>query len=159
MHYHCEVVMPPTPDVEGSLSKVLGQFDENNPENSHSFWDWWVIGGRYAGDKLAQTFDQEKMKHFRKWLTDQKFTVSGLIWGKEELNPPDQRKIVDAKWQEMFGVNGPCPIFKHSNPDNEAIAGDIMPLDKAIRTKCYRVIFASPFREELGIYIDDSLGH
>lgn len=47
MHFHLEVIMPPTTNVEGALEKIMAQFDENNEDASHAFWDWYVIGGRF----------------------------------------------------------------------------------------------------------------
>lgn len=122
MHYHCEIVIPPTDDITKSVTSVLEPFDENLERDSEiargsPFWDWWVIGGRWAGAKLIARFDPKKLKEFYQWMTDEKITVSGLRCGKEELSPASQIPKVDNKWNEMFPSENfvPCPLFMHSN--------------------------------------------
>lgn len=64
MHYHLEIIMPPPSNsenaaislggpprnwVEAAVEQVLEPFSEQNPENEHSFYDWYEIGGRWKG--------------------------------------------------------------------------------------------------------------
>jgi len=64
MHYHLELIMPPPVNsenaaislggpprnwVETAVEQVLEPFSEQNPENEHSFYDWYEIGGRWKG--------------------------------------------------------------------------------------------------------------
>jgi hypothetical protein len=153
MHYHLEVIMPPTDDIEVAIASILAPFDENADDNNHSFWDFYVIGGRYAGEKQQQKLDQEKVKQFYDWCSNEKITVSGLIAGKQELSPSSQIPKVDAKWNEMFpqedGSFAACPLFKHSNDQygkgiNGTIAGDIGTLKNSLAISCERVIIAGP---------------
>jgi hypothetical protein len=153
MHYHCEIVIPPTTDIEAAVTSVMKQFDENDEENRRAaFWDWWVIGGRWAGHKLLAQYDQAKLDEFHEWLQAEKVTVSGLQCGKQELKPATQEAKVDAKWNEMFPSAEflPCPLFAHSNdsygkglsgtlPNDVSRLGDVPPT-----LKCSRVIFAKP---------------
>lgn len=150
MHSHCEIVIPPTHDVESAVMSVMSEYDENNEDQrSFAFWDWYVIGGRWAGCKLMSKFDAKKLGQFTEWLDSEKLTISGLVWGKQELNPRDQIERVDAKWNEMFPSDGgaiaACPIFKHSNPNGEMIDGDICRVSEMKSDyKCSRILFSGP---------------
>lgn len=134
MHYHLEIIMPPTEDIEGAVAQILKQFNEQPKETDedtqynlrYAFWDWYTIGGRWAGEKLLRSVDQKKLASFYKALEEMKVTVIGLVWGKEELSPASQIPAVDALWNEYFpdSPTKVCPIFKHYEGSN----GDIMPL-------------------------------
>jgi hypothetical protein len=128
MHYHMEVIMPPTNDVEGVLKKVLEPFNEGADEEvrSHPFWDWYQVGGRYAGSKVEARVTPEEMDKFMDALKELRVTVSSLQWGKQELSPASQIPAVDALWREMCPNGGPvCTVFKHSG---NAINGDVCKL-------------------------------
>lgn len=166
MHYHCEIVIPPTTDIEGAVKAVLSKFDENAEESEdvstkHAFWDFWVIGGRWAGHKLMAKYEQAKIDEFYEWMTAEKITVSGVQFGKQELSPPTQIPKVDAKWNEMFPSAIPvkCPLFRHSNDQfGKGLSGslphDVARLsDVPERLICSRVIFAGPS------YESESKGH
>lgn len=148
MHYRLEIIMPPTEDIVQAVETILKPFDENNEDEEgkmERFWDWWEIGGRYAGMKFKESFDEKKLDMFCEWLVEEKITVSGIVFGKETLNPSSQIEKVDKKWNEMFPSDKfvPCPLFDHSNTENTP--GDIIRLDKiSERTTAYRAIIASP---------------
>lgn len=115
MHYHMEIVMPPTDDVAAAVEKILAPFSENDEEARHAFWDWYQLGGRYSGAKLEARVPKEKREAFFVALKQMGVTVSGLQWGKQELSPASQAPAVDALWREMCpGAGATCPIFKHS---------------------------------------------
>ncbi len=167
MHYQCEIVMPPTEDVESAVASAMRQFDENGPDDEehdtrHTFWDFYTIGGRFAGAKAMAGLDQEKVQEFRNWLVSENVTVSGLQFGKQELKPASQVAKVDAQWNEMFppesGDPVACPIFKHSNDQygrngSGTIGGDVCRLGDATRVECSRVIIAGPS------YVPDTSEH
>jgi hypothetical protein len=149
MHYHCEIIMPPTDDVEATVAKVLAPFmeegtDENGYANQHTFWNWYVVGGRWTGNKLLQTLGRDKVQSFREELRARNVTVHGLIWGKPELSPAGQKESVDQLWREWF-PDSPmkeCPLFK----DAGDMPGDIMPLKDVDRSMTAgRVIIATFF--------------
>lgn len=156
MHYHCEIVIPPTMDIEAAVTAVMKQFDENGDGEDHSprgvFWDWWVIGGRWAGHKMLAKYDQAKLDEFNEWLATEKVTVSGLQCGKQELSPASQESKIDAKWNEMFPTAEflPCPLFAHSNNKygkglSGTLPNDVSRLSDVSPTlECSRVIFAMP---------------
>lgn len=148
MHYHLEVVLPPVEDVEKVIEEILEPFNENGEDedgdrNQHSFWDWYVIGGRWSGNKLMAMLDKEDIEKFYKALHDKKITVSSVTFGKQTLSPSSQDKIVNDLWNEFF-PDCPikvCPIFDNYK-DNY---GDIQKLGEVVGTiKCSSVIFAAP---------------
>jgi hypothetical protein len=117
MHYHLEIIMPPTDDVEGRVAEIMTPFDEYGEDTYCAFWDWYVIGGRWAGAHLEAIEDSEKLKAFRQELVNRNVTVSGLICGKETLQPACQIDMVDALWREHFPDSElkACPLFSHFN--------------------------------------------
>lgn len=162
MHHHMEIVMPPTKDIEGAVARILKQFDENLPaeDRNHAFWDWYVIGGRFAGHKFIASFDEAKIDEFYEWLNTEKITVSSLQSGKQALKPETQIPKVDAKWNEMFPSQTPvaCPLFQHSNDQyakNGKLSGTLpddvcLLMDVPERLLCQRVIIASPnYKDEV----------
>jgi len=120
MHYRLEVILPPTDDIEAAIAEVMAPFsecldDDDENKSSFTFWDWYQLGGRYSGRKLEQAVGEEKVDAFRKVLNEKNVTVSGLVWGKQELSPASQIPMVDALWREMCPGGGDvCPMFKHS---------------------------------------------
>jgi len=155
MHCHCEIVIPPLHSREldeeyitAAVSAVMSPFDENRDDEDSrgiAFWDWYVIGGRWAGAKLMERLGKDRIDAFYEWLRNEGITVYALNMGKEELSPAKQIPMVDDKWTEMFPeAAGPCPIFRHSNDQyREFLSGDIATIADTPRTlKCARVIFA-----------------
>jgi hypothetical protein len=149
MHYICEIIMPPTKDVEKTVSAILKPFNEHK-RGRHVFWDWYVIGGRFAGQKFLASFDKERLDKFYKWCDAEKVTVGGLQCGKQELKPDTQIPKVDAQWNELFPENKdkPCPIFAHSNnqyDSKDTIQGDICFIKEIPQSyKAERLIIAAP---------------
>lgn len=148
VHYHMEVIMPPTDDVEAAIGKILAPFDENAEENEdystkHAFWDWWQLGGRYSGSKIEARVGRDKIKAFHAALESQNVTVSGLAFGKQELSPATQIPAVDALWREMCPGGGDvCTLFKHSG---DKMSGDICRFDELPNgLTAYSVIIAAP---------------
>lgn len=133
MHMHLEVLMPPTDNVEEALAKIMAPFDENGSDegsaNTHSFWDWYRIGGRWGGAKIKAKLGKERLGAFHDALKERQVTVSGLQWGKQTLQPASQIEMVDALWREMFPDSGltVCPLFDHAP---KVIDGDICRLSE-----------------------------
>lgn len=152
-HYHCEIVMPPTDDIEGAVSKIMEKFDENGSDENGSpnrgFWDWYVIGGRWAGTKMEKSLGEERIKAFHAALAEKNVTVSGLRAGKETLEPASQIPMVDALWHEHFPeTTGPCPMFSHANnqyESSDSLPGDVCKFNEVPKTlTSERIIFAGP---------------
>ncbi len=149
-HYRCEIIMPPTDDVAGAVESILARFSENGDGGEdgylrHAFWDWYVIGGRYSGQKLVDQIDPAKLDEFYKWMTDEKITVHGIQFGKQDIHPAEQIPKVDAKWREMFPATAAkipvCPLFRHAGPE---LAGDVLPLSESSHATCCTLIIAGP---------------
>lgn len=160
MHYHMEVILPPVEDVEVAVSQILAPFDENGKDedghpNRHAFWDWFVIGGRWAGVKIKATLNPEKKEAFFEELKNRKVTVSGFRAGKQKLQPESQIPMVDALWCEFF-PDSPlkvCPFFDHFNNQyqNSGDFPDIMRLkDAPAGLMASHVIVAGPSWQEDG---------
>lgn len=151
MHYHCEIVMPPTEDIDGAVAKVMERFDENCYDDEHhapKFWDWYVCGGRWGGEKMKVALGSERLEAFYAALTEHKVTVSGFKAGKDQLEPESQIPMVDALWHEHFPeTTGPCPLFKHSERQygSDTLPGDVCKFSEVPEgLKCSRIIFAGP---------------
>lgn len=156
MHHHLEIILPPVEDVTGAVAKIMKPFDENpdaaeaeRPSTSNSFWDWYVIGGRWAGTKLECALDLERKNAFFDELTKRGVMVSGFQAGKQEISPSSQIPIVDALWNDFF-PDAPvkvCPFFNHFNDQYRDSKGypDVMTLRDCPRElKAEHVIIAGP---------------
>jgi len=133
-HYHTEIVMPPCEDkdIEAAVTEIMEPFDENreDEDRDRSFWDFWVIGGRWAGTKLLAGFDPEGLKKLNAEFEKHKITVSAIQFGKQGISPGSQIPLVDRLWHEAFpdAPDGPCPLFAHSNDQyssDSLLGGDI----------------------------------
>lgn len=151
-HYVAEIVIPPTDNVQESIRQVMEHFcdeDEDGKKDVSDWWDFWIIGGRFNGHKTTARLDPERLKAFHVLLNELKVTVSGLVCGKEELNPVSQIPMVDALWREWFpGAGAVCPLFHHSNdqyrkdghyPEDVCTVADLPSL-----LICTRLIVAGP---------------
>ena len=51
MHYHAEVWIKDTENLENKLSDILAPYckEINGEYNQDGFWDWYQIGGRWTG--------------------------------------------------------------------------------------------------------------
>lgn len=160
MHYQLEIIMPPVANIIESVAQIMKPFqeegeDEDGSPNRHTFWDYYVIGGRWAGNKLTAGLDKDKMEAFYKELNTRKITVSSVQFGKQELSPPSQIPMVDALWNECFPESPVkvCPIFGHFNDQGKDSNGypDIMKLcDIPTGMKIAHVIIAGlDYKEEV----------
>lgn len=155
MHYHLEVIMPPTNDVESSLKEILDPYyseyedeDGDNYMSRYAFYDYYVIGGRWSGYKLEAMLGFEKIKEFRDILQDEGITVSGLVFGKETLSPSSQIKKVNHLWNNFFPESPvkQCPFFDNYKSDY----GDIMQFKEIPKdlTAARLIIARKPWDEE-----------
>ena len=144
MHYHCEIIMPPTDDPQREVDLILTPYHEDNSDYPYSFWDWYEIGGRWSGDKINATLDSDKLEEFKDKLIAMKITTSAVIAGKPRLQPEIQQLTVDAMWRAHFPDCGihQCPLFAHSG---SSLPGDIALLkDTPHNLMAHRFMFAGP---------------
>lgn len=140
MHYHMEIVMPPTEDVEAAIAQIMAPFDENTSER-HAFWDWYVVGGRWSGNKLMADVEEARLKIFYDLLKEKNITVSDLRRGKERLQPESQIETVNKLWRKIFPNSKlkECPLFDNYKGGD----GDIQKLGEVSpRVSCSTVIVA-----------------
>ena len=144
MHYHCEIILPPVSEavVETTIAEIMEPFSENNAASNNPFWDWYEIGGRFSGSKRVTRIDEKELKDFFAWMRAEGITVSGLTWGKQELEPASHIGTVDAEWNRRFpapdGSLVACPLFRHSG---SRLPGDIQTLRESQDAECHHVIF------------------
>lgn len=149
MHYLLEIILPnDTKDIKKAIDQTMEPFSEHEESNYNAFWDFYTIGGRFAGQKLIDTFDEERLNKFYEILNENKVTVSSFTCGKQEIKPADQIPFVDETWNDLFPENDgrPCPLFSHSNNQYDEygiICGDIMPVKECLEFNCEHVIIAT----------------
>jgi len=156
MHYHCEIIMPKTEDIGQAIASIMAPFSENKESTDEftgsEFWDFYVIGGRWAGTKETCAYDENKIEAFFKALREKNITISALQFGKQSIKPASQIPMVDKVWNTFFPTeNGeivPCPFFNHSNnqfDSDDLISCDICRVEEIPESlNCSRVIIAGP---------------
>ena len=152
MHEVLEIIMPQVDNVEEAVAEIMKPYDEDisDPEfrNGHEFWDFYVIGGRWAGHKMEADLDKDTLKAFYAAMTEKKVTVSSLQCGKQEISPASQIPMVDALWTEFFPeyAGRACPLFNHANNqyENDCLYGDVLRVkDTSPLVECSRIIVAT----------------
>lgn len=151
MHSHLEIIMPKTTDISGAIASIMAPFNE--------FWDFYVIGGRWAGEKEKCRYNPEVLQRFFDVLQENNVTVSSFQAGKQTLFPSSQIPMVDKLWSEFFptedGTIVACPIFSHSNnqyDSNDLLACDICLVEEIPENlTASRVIVAGPNYKETGV--------
>lgn len=153
-HAHLEVIFPKVENVEDAVAKIMSEFNENQDDRwmagKYGFWDWYVIGGRWSGQKIMCMVDPVKLESYVAELVARKVTVHGLQAGKQEIHPVDQIPMVDKLWCDMFPeiahIAKCYPQFKHFNNQYESSSRypDVMSLKDVPKSlEAERVIIAS----------------
>lgn len=144
-HYHLEMILPPeaADRIEDAIAEVLAPFCEHRDDAAHTFWDWWVIGGRYSGKHVLQRYEPNTLAEFWKWCQDAKVQVSSLTFGKQTLMK-EWQEPVDAKWNELFPGSGldRCPLFDSFNDRHETDVCKVSELGQW--SNSYQLIIAGP---------------
>ena len=94
MHYHVELIMPPTPliEIKSRISEMLYLLSNRAAEiagTTAPLYDWYQIGGRFASTKMRLRLDPERLRKFKKELTGKKIMVGPNLAGKPQLWPAD----------------------------------------------------------------------
>jgi hypothetical protein len=155
MHYHAEIILPPTDEVEKAIEEIMTPYSEHEEDNEYyaqAFWDFYIIGGRWAGAHLQSLVDPNKLQKFYDELDKRNVTVSGLQCGKQELQPADQIPMVDELWCEMFPESElkACPLFKHFNNQYVHNCLDVDTFDKITEhlIACRVIVAGLDYKEE-----------
>lgn len=114
-------------DLSAVVSAAMAPYNEDSEDRKNTFWDWWVIGGRYSGEVLTSRLGTERLEQFNAVLNSRKVMVKGLVCGKEELADSQTEEMVDALWRDMFPDSGlaKCPLFKHGSPSQYDKRGEL----------------------------------
>jgi hypothetical protein len=153
MHSLLEVILPPHLDIETAIATALKPFDENEDDDIRykPFYDYYIIGGRYAGSKHQSLIGRDRIDKFVEGLAAKGTTVSNIRFGKQELQPASQAAEIDAMWREAFPESPlkVCPVFAHFDAQPEADdlgLQNVMKLqDTPAHHECSRVIFVGDF--------------
>jgi hypothetical protein len=77
MHYHAEVHITSTEDVDAQVAAIMAPFDENQHPKK-GIWDWYQIGGRWTG--AHDGYDPESdPENSGKWPTEWKRYSGDII--------------------------------------------------------------------------------
>ena len=122
MHYHVELIMPPSPLVQiqervGELLSPLSQSVAHRAGTLEYLYDWYQIGGRFAGAKMSLRLDPERLHKFRQELYGEAFTndTRDLLIGQKQFWGARDLPKVDALWRKWFPEEevDACPLFDH----------------------------------------------
>ena len=116
-HYHVELILPPTPrfEIRERVLEILLPLRKGDDEATwpaDPLFDWYKIGGRFAGTKHGLRCDPERRRKFYEELYSDEFTsdddLSKLgFWGDDQL------PAVNALWRKWFPEDevGICPFI------------------------------------------------
>ncbi len=122
MHNHVELIMPPSPVVEiqervRELLYPLSQSAAEMAGTTGRLYDWYQIGGRFAGTKMSLRLDPERLHKFRQELYGEAFTndTRPVLLGQQRFWGTPDLPTVDALWRKWFPEEeaGACPLFDH----------------------------------------------
>ena len=122
MHYHLELIMPPSPLIQiqervRELMFPLSQAVAHSEGTTAYLYDWYQIGGRFAGAKMLGRLDPERLHKFRQELYGEAFTNDArpVVIGQTGLWRTQDLPKVDALWRKWFPEEeiDACPLFDH----------------------------------------------
>lgn len=124
MHEHLEIILPPPHDWQASgavkkdVEDIMKSFQRD--EDDGGWWDYFMIGGRWAGQHVLSRIEPAVIQSFRERLAAEKITVSGVQFGKPDLSPASQIPRVDSLWRKMVpGGGDQCVLFGHAAPEGD----------------------------------------
>ena len=166
MHYHMELIMPPLEDgakLDDRLDEILGPWheeykytcfcDDDDKQNFHGFYDYYVVGGRWSGDHLRTRMEQdhgERWSAFINEMENSDIMVSGVIAGKPTPVGDGVNRVQDV-WQRHFpefaDIHNPLFNIPGVFPQKQ-IAGDVCTFHAIpISTTCSHFAVATPERK------------
>lgn len=117
-HYHVELILPPTPRLGWALEErileillPLRKGDDEATWPADPLFDWYKIGGRFAGTKHGLRCDPERRRKFYAALYSEAFATDEFtklgFWGDNQL------PAVNALWRTWFPEDevGICPFI------------------------------------------------
>lgn len=157
-HAIAEIVMPPTNNIEAAVKQAMACNCEDRPD----WWDFYVIGGRFSGNKMLARIATEKIFSFYAELAKRKITVSAVQFGKQTICPEHHIPTVDKLWQEMVpGFGDKCILFSHAHDQyggSGIFAGDICHVSEIpANLECDRLIVARNRQYGAGLFVEEML--
>lgn len=152
-HYIAEIVLPPDVPIVKGVKDVMDYFKDE--DNGHAeWWDFYIIGGRFSGNKIESSIDPKRLEAFKEHLVEIKVTVHALTAGNPSLYPTSQIKMVDALWREWFpGCGDACLLFSHARDQYRKdgyYSDDVCKVSEVHeRLQCDRLIVARIFEDKL----------
>lgn len=115
MHYHCEIWFPTRAEIKSAIDKVMAPYCEEG-SSKRAFWDWYVIGGRWAGEHDG----------YKPWEDSRNYSICNLC------NGTGMRKDVTTKNMALGtrGCNGCYGTGIKQNYNNCSYEGNIMSLSE-----------------------------
>ena len=97
MHYHIEILMPPTDDVEGAVENALAIYGENEDDAEANcvptWWDWYEIGGAWLKCKPVGSLGLRHITRLHETPKDMT-CARFLVVGTHDGEPEDVRFMV-----------------------------------------------------------------
>lgn len=135
MHVHLEVLVPPTDNPVDDVETLLKPFDESAEDEEgysrYTFWDWWVIGGRWSCSHLLADIGKGRMDKFVEEMP--KYKVSGVQTAGGLYEVPVEPDGVRDELLELWKVHFPeyaeqCPFWGLTDQyDRGGRPNDIVP--------------------------------
>lgn len=142
MHYHAEVYLKklngrPIFDVVSGLM--------NRGVKAKVGWDWFVVGGRWSGDKILGKLDPEKVKAF--FI---EFEKRGYNWTSSQHSDEERRRDSSNLFMEFFpDFKGEIPVWRDQYR-HEGGEGDVCKVADLPETfSCHTLIFPGKHRAEV----------
>ena len=142
MHYHAEVYLK---KLNGKpLMDAVGAH-MNRGVKSKVGWDWFVIGGRWSGEKLLAKLDKDRLKAF--WV---EFKKRGYGWPSAEHSDEERRRDSQALFMEFFpDFKGEIPVWRDQYK-REGGEGDVAKVEDLPETlSCHTLILPGKRRAEV----------
>ena len=104
MHYHYELLIPPTDQPHFTITNIMDAYMlcDSCHNNSDAIGDWYVIGGRWAGEKLIKSLDPQKIKSYKKELKQSELRVMSVQAVKPTPCDKKNSLLADQVWRKHF---------------------------------------------------------
>ena len=117
-HYHVELIMPPTPwfAIEDRVLDILLPLRKGDDEETwpaDPLYDWYKIGGRFAGTKYGLGCDPKRLRKFYEELYSEAFATDVTVIGGARFWSDSDLPKVNALWRKWFPEDevGTCPFI------------------------------------------------
>lgn len=128
MHYHAEVWVPKVEWAVDLVGRLMELYSENNEDSRHSFWDWYVIGGRWSGEHTQWVLKKRYPEQYEKFWKE--FEKNELGWVSKTKSEASQKARAVELFKKTFPKwKGPL-IVGRDIYHKEGMSDDIMEATK-----------------------------